>query len=133
MTSPALTVATFLQTAGHGTLGTNIFIGPPRDPSTVVPNKCVFVIATGGAAPQPYLEISGDAFRQADLQIFIRGNVGEFAAGETYTKAIFESVQFPSLSGFIDCRPTNSYPLWIGFDPLDHPRWTVNMVFWSKE
>lgn len=133
MTTPALTVANFLAAAGHGTLGTSIFMGPPRDPSPVMPHKCVFVISTGGPAPMPYIESSGDAWRETDVQIFIRGNAGEFAAGEAFAKAIFETMQFPRLTGFIDCRPMESHPVWLGFDPLDHPRWTVNVLLWSKE
>ena len=53
MPTPDNDIASRLQTAGVGTVGTNIFRGGMRPPSGVIPHAAVFVRPTGGVGPLP--------------------------------------------------------------------------------
>jgi hypothetical protein len=65
-------LTTYLQTAGVGTVGTDLFQG--FMPGT--PNNAVCVIATGGPQPNPDIPLRSPTF-----QVLIRSSV--YATGET--------------------------------------------------
>lgn len=120
------------QTIGGVALatGTNLFRGPVRlNDVGLTPSPCVFVLANGGNAPQPYLG-QGEDMRYAGVTCSIRSAPDAFAAGQTLARGVWARLQratLTTLSGATDCRCINSEPSYSGMDDDGFHEWTVQL------
>ena len=120
-------VAAQLQTAGVGTVGTNIFRGGMRPPSGAIPHACIFVLPSGGSGPFPFLEgPTGNDYFRPRVQVLIRGNVGAYIATQTTAQSVFDAIHKSSITGFFQCLASNPEPLYLGLDDSEHPMFSVN-------
>ena len=124
-----LDIATVLQTAGVGTLGTDLFTGPMRD-RRELGDRITTVLLTGGFDPQPYLGGSdaGD-LRQSQVQVMHRSDIdqsGVYTASALVAENIFNALHK---------RSTSDYVAWLAGEPIyiekdDHDRhhWSINVT-----
>ena len=122
MNSPAVDIATILQTAGVGTIGTDLFVsGQPADP-----NACVTVIDTGGFPPE-----SNYRYDYPTVQVLIRGVKNTYIT----TYAVAESVK-TTLNGYANTEVDSEVTMvgvWamgdimaLGTDERERPLFSVN-------
>ncbi len=129
-TAPDDDVYTRLAAAVPGlTAGTNLFTGPVREVGDTVPGECVFVLASGGAAPQAYAGPTAVETRFSGVQVRVRSAKQSFDAGETLARAVCAALhhQQASMSGYINVRALQSEPLYIGEDKAGYHGWSINL------
>ena len=119
-------VATRLQTAGVGTVGTDIFRGPERVPATGVPDVAVFVLASGGAPASPYLGTATD-WHEVALQLLVRGAVNAYETARTKALAVRAALHRCTLSGYTLCMVRESEPLYLGRDHEGRHEFALNV------
>ena len=123
--NPPRDVASFLAGAGLGvTLGTNMFFGPQREVSNVVPINAIFLMGRGGPAPiRSMTQVS--EIRNPIVNIRVRWN--KFAAGDTKVRAIQDALQGASISGYLDVEALQSEPSVIGEREEGHHFWLLSI------
>lgn len=129
MATPDLDIANRLQAAGVGTVGTNIFTGGMRAPSSVIPAASIFVLPTGGTGPSPLLTggASGVDYSIPSVQILVRGNVGTYITTRTTAQAALDGVHKSTVSGYFQVLARTPQPLYLGQDDTEHPMFSVNV------
>ena len=128
MATPDLDIANRLQAAGVGTVGTNIFTGGLRAPSSVIPAAALFVLPTGGTGPSPLLEGStGRDYSIPSIQILVRGNVGTYITTRTTAQSALDEVHKSTVSGYFQVLARTPQPLYLGQDETEHPMFSVNV------
>lgn len=130
--TPDADIATQLQTAGVGTLGSTLFSGPVRPPSSLVPHAAVFCLADGGPAPEPYLGGATSIYK-ARVSIYVRGNVGAESTARTLARTALASIQVTKPTGYIRVDAEQSEPQWLGYDDTDHPIFLVSCLCWKEQ
>lgn len=120
-------IAARLQAAGVGTVGTDIFEGAIRAPSTVIPHAALFVTPTGGVAPLPFLDNGTTSYYRPSVQIIIRGNVGAYRTTRATAASALAAVHLSTVSGYFQVLARNSEPLYLGLDDTEHPIFSVNV------
>ena len=85
-------LATYLQTAGLGTIGTTVFMGalPMDDPATGVQDACIAVLAVPGLPPVRAHDLT--KYERPVVQILTRGAPYAFAAAWTVATAAWEAL-----------------------------------------
>jgi hypothetical protein len=132
---PDEAVASVIDTAlASLTLGTNLFQGPVRPPSSSVPHKAVFCLATGGPAPLMHTQgNNGPDVKRASVQVRIRGDVNSFAAGQTLARSVWTALQRATFAGYMSIACRESEPVYLGVDNTEHHEWSVNVETWREE
>lgn len=129
-------------TRGDGaTQGANLFIGPERPPTSIVPHAAVFCRAYGGPAPVPTMGSTNPSWFRSRVQVLIRSEpdsvTGAFTTAQTRARAIMDALTLPALSGafatYLRCQVLDSHPTYLGQDSTDHHRFTVNAELWYEE
>lgn len=122
---PATAVATVLQTAGYGTLGTDVFLGPVRPRSAQVLLRSVFVVATPGG---PGAEgVYGAPFKVRAAAVQVRVRHDQYAAGVLKAQQMYDSLATTVPSGYLILRMGQSGPLWIGQNENGDYEWSINV------
>lgn len=118
-------LADYLEDQGHGTVGTDIFVGKLP---TEAPNNCIIVYDTGGVAPDTYIPT-----RNPSTQIYVRNisyNSGkqkiEDIVGSLHTKSNFYIIENEQYVYY--CRLIQE-PSHIGQDENDRQEFTANFMF----
>jgi len=121
-------VAAALATAGVGTVGTGIFIGPTRAPATGLPAVAVFVLPTGAGPPvAPYLGTSTD-WHEVALQILVRSAANSYAAGRTKAAACRTALHRLALgASYTLCMVRETEALYLGRNELGHHEFAINV------
>ena len=119
------------QTLGGVALvtGTNLFRGPPRlNLGGTTPVPCVFVLANGGSAPQPYLGVGKDV-RLSGVLVVVRAAPDKFAAGQSLARGVWTRLQRAPLdiTGAVDCQCQNSEPSYFGEDDDGLHEWNIQL------
>jgi len=127
MPTPDSDIATRLQTAGVGTVGTDVFRGGMRPPSTVIPHAAIFVRPTGGIGPQPFLDAGSSDFLRSVVQIMVRGDVGSYVTTYNKAQSCLDAVQKCTISGYFQILARNPQPLYLGLDDTEHPLFSINV------
>ena len=127
MAAPDLNVATLLDGAGLGTVGTDIFIGGMRPPSSTIPKAALFVLPTGGIGPLPLLDGGAADYSRPTVQILIRGDVGAYIVTQTKARDCLAAVQKATMAGYFQVLARNADPLYLGLDDTEHPIFSVNV------
>ncbi len=118
-----LDAATFLATQGLSlTLGTNLFAGPPREPSAQIPKDAVFVMATPGGVPPS--RVMGQSFEIRFVTLHIRVRWSRFEEGDTKARDIADVLQGASVTGYLDVEPSLS-------EPAPEARDTEGLYYWG--
>lgn len=109
------------------TSGTNLFAGPVVVVATGVPDKAVFILATGGAPPQPFIDGSGQDYCRSAVQIRIRSTTEDFPGGQTLARNVRDFLHKRVVSGYVDIRAREAEPNYLGPDEQGHHEWSVNL------
>ena len=127
MATPDLDIANQLQTAGVGTVGTNIFRGGIRaaKPSTI-PHAAIFVRPTGGSI-QTLIDDGARNYETPTVQILIRGDVGTYVTTYNKAQSALTAVHQSTVSGFFQVLARTPQPLYLGLDDTEHPMFSVNV------
>lgn len=105
------------------TSGTNLFASQIRAASAQIPKDCVFVIGESG--PEPIRSMGqSEEVRIAFTQIVVRWS--KFAAGSTTARAIMDSLQGSSISGYLDLVALQSEPTVLGEDSEGLHLWSIS-------
>jgi hypothetical protein len=120
-------IATQLQTAGVGTVGTNIFRGGLRVPSATIPHACVFVLPQGGIGPEPLVDGGARDYTRPNVQVLIRGNVGAYITTQTTAESVITALHKSTISGYFQVLARTPQPLYLGLDDTEHPMFSVNV------
>ena len=117
------------------TKGTDLFHGPKKPVGPGVPAKAVFVMPTGGAPPVDDHGIGAEATSlfAPTVQALVRGDQGDYDAGLILAQAVRDTGHKMSVAGYLDCLLLSSEPIWLGFDPEDHPEWSINFELMIDE
>jgi hypothetical protein len=140
--NPGLDVATYL--AADATLslalGTTVFNGPVRPTSAQVPERAVFCLASGGPAPQPYLDGGAEAERIVAVQIRVRGAPGDWDGARTLAVGCRDRMHQKaatiarSIGGtYLDSLVREDQPLYLGTDSQGCHEFSVNVELWHDE
>ncbi len=109
-------VATKIAAGGLSlTLGTNLFVGPVREPSAQIPKNCVFVSATPGGAPPN--RTMGQSFEIRAVNIHTRVRWSSYSAGATKARDITDLLQGATISGYLDVSASLPEPAPEARDP----------------
>jgi hypothetical protein len=121
MSSPAANIATLLQTASIGTLGTDLFVG--RLPETV--NYAISVFDSGGPTPSPKW-----ARDYKDIQIIVRGDVNGYSTAwdkaesiKTYLLGLANQTIGTDVYSNFNMRTDNTF---IGYNENNCPQFSLN-------
>lgn len=120
-------VATRLQAAGVGTVGTNIFRGGLRIPSATIPHAAIFVLPTGGGGPDPLINAGATDYSRPTVQLLVRGNVGTYITTQTTAQSALTALHKSTISGFFQVLARTPEPLYLGLDDTEHPMFSVNV------
>lgn len=140
MPTPDLDVADHLAAAvpapDLGTVGVDIFRGPVR-PAVAghVPHAAIFVLATGGPAPEPYFRVgaSSASFYKVSVQVRVRGNVEKFLDAQTKALQVRDKLHLAEIAGYVAVKVLQSEPIYLGQDDLEHHEFSVNATLWFKQ
>lgn len=135
MPTPDLDIATHLASEGIGTLGTDLFCGPVRDADDLgetYPDECVFVLATGGFEPEPFVG-GADApdIRRPFVQVRVRSARESFQSGQTTARAVYQAthkIEFAGYMGWLASEPT-----YLGKDNKSRHEWSINVQLVFEE
>lgn len=122
-----------LSPVGDVTLevGGNLFVGPERAVRAEVPELALFAQNTTGAAPVPYVNDRFDFARFA-VSLLVRGNPGQFAAGEQLAREVLRAMHREKPTGYVTCLASQAGPTYLGEDEARRHRWSLNFEMWWK-
>jgi hypothetical protein len=120
------------QQVGDLILGENLFQGGVRAKGEHVPSEAVFVLLTGGIAPQAS---NGEltSFNRPVVQIRTRGPRLGYARGLERAIEVLKAAHYASVDGYVDVRVNESAPIYLGEDDDGHPEWSNNVTMWVVE
>jgi len=127
--NPPLDVATKLQTAGVGALGSSIWVGPIRPASSSVPVASVFVTGTGGPRPQRTLGRITE-IRRPTVQVMVRA--ADHDAGLTKAKAVHAALHNSTIAGYGDVEALQPEPIYVGLDSQEHELFSINFMLFYQ-
>ena len=118
----ACDIATFLEPRGIGVVGTDIFIGPVRPVSTVIPQNAVFVLGTGG--PAGARTHGNGETRYPTIQVRIRDT--DLIAGGVKAENVYTALEGAKVPGYSDCVGLQSAPIFMQQDQNKLYHWSLN-------
>lgn len=132
---PALAVATQLQTAGVATMGTNLYTSFVREPVEGIPVKSIFVFASDGFLPSPYMRgiTNRVSFQRIFVECYVRSEFFEFEAGRAFAKSAFRALHLARLPDYVWCKALRSEPRYIGQDKRENHEWNFRLELGIKE
>jgi hypothetical protein len=126
--NPDIDVVDYLAAQiGALTKGTNLFIGRLPAKSAIIPSKCASVLPTGGTMPMGFADGSDTAETYSSLQVRVRGEPRDYQDARDLAKSVWDTLNYATVSGYIECRCEQSEPLYLGEDSAGHHEWTVNV------
>lgn len=123
-----------------GAAGFTVFPDANFIPAEIADNKlpCLFVMGTGSFSPHSYVPTERPTF-----QIIVKGksyksNSSNMAAAEAYAKEVIQHLhRRPNyLAGdahVFSSLAMQSNPIYLGMDNKDHPMYSTNFMFYTKE
>jgi hypothetical protein len=130
--TPDVDTANHLDGQGHGTYGTDIFVGQPFDGGTV-PAACVFVESRPGTPPGLYMHTAKTSLYEPTIEIWVRGATDGHTAAKTLARAIKVTLQTTTVSGYLRTIALDSEPLYLGEDDTGRPLYKVRASVMKKE
>lgn len=134
-TDPDGDVVDHLDTSvGYLTKDTNLFASKEQAAGDYIPHNSVFVLASGGPAPEAYVAgDTGDEQRFSALQIIIRSDPRDYNTGVTNARTVRDALHHATISGYVDVRVNETEPLYIGENDVGAHIWTTNLELWHEE
>jgi hypothetical protein len=86
----------------------------------------VFCCEYEGPAPSPYLGVNVD-IRSFKVQVLVRGKPGDYDGAKALADGLFPVLQRTAPSGYIDCRALSSGPNYLGRNPSEEARFSLNL------
>lgn len=127
--NPAEDIANFLdEKDADGVtleLAENLFIGFMRRADST-PSPSVFVLNTGGPPPVPFLNGNRESAMRCTVQVMVRSEVNDFAAGEAMARSLFNWLHLEDIEGYYACYCRDSQPAFLGEDSDGHYQWSLN-------
>lgn len=121
-------IATVLAAGGIGlTSGTNLFTGPERPIGDGIPDEAVFVLASGGYPPEPFIDGSGQDYCISTVQIIVRSAIRSHDSGQTLARDVRDCVHKATIAGYVDLRVREAEPNYLGQDEQELHTWSLNM------
>ncbi len=116
------------------TANANLFASKEQAEGDGIPHEAVFVLASGGPAPEAYLDGNSGTERQySGLQIMTRSEPRDYNAGKALARSVRNTLHHSAISGYIDVRTNETEPLYLGEDGDGHHRWTTNLELWHEQ
>ena len=133
-TTPDADLVTHLDAnVGALTDGTNLFRGKMRAAGDGCPVDSVFVLSSGGPAPQAYLSGTTVERRYSDVTCYVRSDLGDFEGGQTLARAIRDAAHHADIAGYIDVRALQSEPPYVAERDDEAHVWVVNFQLWHEQ
>ena len=130
MPNPALDIATALQTATLGTLGTDLYVSTVLDDDaggTIIPDAALFVAQTSGAQPQPFLGgADAEDIYYVNVQIRVRSARNSYQTALELLPDIHEALHKQQPSDYISWLVDP--PIQLGPDDKTRHEWSVNVA-----
>lgn len=117
-------VATALQSAGCGTVGTSILAGPERPVSQGVPVEVIFCSQRAGGPPIMTFKATIYVLR---VRVIIRAAPGDYVAGTARAAAALVALHRRIISGYIGCIVLQSAPEYNGANDTGQLRWSFDV------
>lgn len=133
MSDPDQAVAQYIDAVATSplsvyTIGVNLFQGPMRPQSSVVPHRVLFVLSYGGGLPLD--KFNGNSILRHRVQVMIRGNIDAFSTAQTDARALFDELHLAPISGYMRCAALD--PVFLGVDDTEHPLFSLNLELWRE-
>lgn len=129
MRNPAVDLVDYLDGSDAGAItleaGVNLFSGQVL-PLTDEVSPVVFVLNTGGTAPEPLLGSSRAATYRPTVQVFVRGAAFEHASTEAIARDVHALLHLASVGGYLGLFAMQSQPEPLGDDNGSRPQWSMN-------
>jgi hypothetical protein len=109
--------AALLDSEGHGAVGDDIYISPPRqwNPAAGMPLPALFVWLSGGAAP---VRNHDAVMHQSRLNVRVRSGADAYQTGLTLARAVWDLLDAQTrgaiLPGCVDVLCDTSEPAYLG-------------------
>lgn len=113
------------------TLGTNLFEGPLREHSEVIPVNCAFVTPTGGEAALRQLKGSSTAATQPEIRrptVQVRVRWDSYATCRAKAAEIHNILENGSITGYMDISARQSSPLYMGREANGYEHFSQNFT-----
>jgi hypothetical protein len=130
--TPELAVVTLLDALAALTRKVNLFEGPVRAQSATVPHQAVFVLPSGGPAPEAYADGTTTERRYSAIQITLRSDPKDYAGGWVLARQVKAALHHATVTGYVDIRAMQSEPIYVGPDEADRHLWSVNLELWKE-
>ncbi len=117
-------VAGFLEVKGLGKFGEDIFVGPVRPVSQIVPADTIFVNSEVTARPSQRVHTGLREIRFPPIQVRVRSN--RFETGYERAMGVMNALYRSVIPGYIDTRPLQSEPIYLEQDENGNYHWSLN-------
>src|SRR3990170_4408780 len=87
--------------------GINLYLGPVRDATNVIPDNAVFVSSRGGRLPHRVMGLSSEVRFPI---VFIRVRNVNYEVGHDLARAIMNILMISKIPGYLDLEPLQSEP-----------------------
>jgi hypothetical protein len=91
----------------------NLLVGPVRPVSEGVETLAVFVLQSGGVAPQPYMG-QAESWHVSSVQVVVRSPVEAFQQGEALARALHARAHLNTPPGYTFCLAAETDPVYLG-------------------
>jgi hypothetical protein len=114
--------------------GANIFTGPVRPTASPsgsglgVPAAAIFVLASGGPAPDPYLGSPASSSYAPRVQVRVRGNPGDNANALLVARTVRDKLHRAAISGYVSSLVQNAEPIYLAQDDAGSHEWSINFI-----
>lgn len=125
--TPAIDVATTLNTAAVAVLGTSLFACPELPQSDRIPAQCIFVIPSGGPPNDDFLGDAPHGINHSRVQVVVRAAPFDMQSGETLARNVWDALHHATINGWMECKCSQGFPVYFGLNDQQQPRWSVNL------
>lgn len=127
-------VAHLNTTIGALTTDTNLFASKQQAPVDGIPHLAVFVLPTGGPAPEAYVDGgSGSERRYSAVQVTSRSEPREYNAGKAFARVIRDALHHATIAGYLDVKVNETEPNYLGENDAGNHVWTSNLELFHEE
>ncbi len=126
--SPAVDIATYLDTNNHGTVGTDLWINTLPDRSGVSDNA-IAIFDTAGFPPTNAMGNANLVFEHPGIQVRVRNNTAQTAQEKCYAIYLLLNGRV-SFTGFADylMMAARHFPFLLQIDSNDREHWVCNFM-----
>lgn len=126
--SPAVDIATYLDTNGHGTVGSTLWVNKLPD-RTGLSDNLIAVFDTAGFPPTNLMGNANIAFEHPGIQIRVRNQSAQTSQSKCYAIYLLLNGR-SSFTGFTDylMMAARQFPFLMQVDDSDREHWICNFA-----